>query len=181
MRAGLPTVLFSALAALGALAGCSHYEWGTQGRLQFATLYIAPVRNRTLLPQVVEPVETQLRTAFLRDGRVEVVDSPAAADAVLQVVIVGFGRQVAAPRRQDTGLASAFVETFTTQCTLVDRRDGRAYFENRPVAVNRSVYTDNGNPNASLVGDQLQAEYNTVPLMAERLSNAIAHTVLDVW
>jgi hypothetical protein len=36
-------------------------------------------------------------------------------------------------------------------------------------------------PASSAVGNQLQSEYNTLPLLAEQLADQVSHTVLDVW
>jgi hypothetical protein len=88
---------------------------------------------------------------------------------------------VAAVREQDTGLASKFNVTVTAAATLTDNRTHQALFTNRLIVIQRDVFTDNGNPHSSLVGDQLQSEYNTVPLIAESLGKKIVHTVLDVW
>jgi len=181
MRRGLPALCCWALAALVSLAGCSHYELGTEGRLAFTTLYVAPVQNRTMLPQAQAAISTQLRADLIRDGRVQLVNSAAGADATLTVVITDYHRDVAAQREQDTGLASKFVETVGSACTLRDNRSGRALFENRLVSIQRAVFTDNGNPHSLTIGDQQQSEYNTIPLVAEALANRIAHTVLDVW
>jgi hypothetical protein len=175
----VPRSWFLALFVL--LAGCSHYQFGTQGRLDFTTVYVAPVANKTLLPQAQAVMTTQLREALEKDGRVTLVNSPQAADVTLSVVLVSYRRDVAAVREADTGLASKFTLTLGATCTLRDNRRGRAYFENRPVTVERDVFTDNGQPWSPLTGDQLQAEYNTVPLLAESLGDKVAHTVLDVW
>jgi len=182
MRAG-----FAALIRLGALclalafAGCAHYQWGTPGNLSFSTLYVAPIKNTTLIPQLVVPTTNIVRETFLGDGRVQLVNSAEDADATLTVVITRYVRDVAAVREQDTGLASKFSITVTTACTLMDNRTHKALFTNRPVVSKRDVFTDNGNPHSSLVGDQLQSEYNTVPLIAEDLGKKIVHSVVDVW
>ncbi len=181
MRARAVVRCLGGLAGLVWATGCAHYQWGVTAHVPFATLYVEPVRNHTLLPQAQEPIATELRSQLIKDGRVQVVDSPQGADAILQVVITDYHRDVAATREQDTGLASKFTETLTTGCTLIDTRTGRSYFTNRTVTTRRDVFTDNGNPHSSLVGDQLQAEYNTVPLLAESLSDAIVQTVQDVW
>jgi len=181
MRAGPYFWSLWVLAVAAAAGGCANYQLGTQGRLAFATLYVAPVQNRTLLPQAQEVVTTQLRSALANDGRVRLVNSPDGADASLSVVIVDYHREVAAVREQDTGLAGEFSETLGVLCTLTDNRARRPFFENRPVHTQRDVYVDNGNPHSSLVGDQLQAEYNSVPLLAESIAGRIAHAVLDVW
>lgn len=167
---------FSALAA-----GCSHYKLGTEGQLAFTTLYVEPVANRARLPQAQAIVTTQLRDAFEKDGRVALANSPEAADATLTVVITDYHRDIAAVREQDTGLASKFILTLGVVCTLRDNRSGHPFFSDRAVSVQRSVFTDNGQPSSSLVGNQLQAEYDTVPLLAQVLADKVAHTVLDVW
>jgi len=163
------------------LAGCSHYRLGTEGQLAFTTLYIAPVENKILLPQTQAILTTELRSEFSKDGRVTLVNSPQAADATLKVTIVRYEREVAAPREQDTGLASKFILVLGADCTLRDTRTGRAFFENRTVTAQRGAFTDSGQPSSPLTGDQLQSEYNTMPLLAQALSGKITHTVLDVW
>jgi hypothetical protein len=168
-------------AACLVLAACANYHLGTGARLAFGTLYIAPIQNKVVLPQDQAVLTARLREAFARDGRVALVDSPQEADATLTVTVTGYRRDTAAVREADTGLASKFTLTLTTACTLRDARTGRAYFENRPIATRRNAFTDNGQPFSPLTGDQLQSEYNTLPILAESLANAISHAVLDVW
>jgi len=173
-------VLASALCLC--LVGCSHYRLGTSGKLDFSTLYIAPVTNKVVtLPQGQAPVTTQVRQVFAEDGRVGLVDSPQEADATLTVVLTSYKREVAAVRENDTGLASKFVVTLGATCTLRDNRSGKLYFDKRVVTVQRGVYTDNGVPSGPATGNQLQAEYNTMPLLAGDLANRLDHVVLDVW
>jgi outer membrane lipopolysaccharide assembly protein LptE/RlpB len=164
------------------LVGCAHYQLGTSGKLAFSTLYIQPVTDKVVtLPQAQVPVGTQVRQAFAEDGRVTVVDSAQEADATLTIVLSDYHREVAAVRENDTGLASKFVVTLGATCTLRDNRTGHLYFEKRVVSVNRGVYADNGMPGGPATGDQLQAEYNTIPLLAGDLANRLTHVVLDVW
>lgn len=171
-----------AILAIGLLlSGCSHYQMGTTGELAFSSLYVAPVVNKTLQPQLIAPVSVILRDAFNHDGRVALTNSPQRADATLQVVITGYHRDVAAVREQDTGLASKFTITLTTRCTLIDNRTQRTFFSDRVILVTRDVFTDRGQPHSSLVSNQLQAEYNLVPLLGDQLAKAVTHAVLDVW
>ncbi|HEY3756593.1 MAG TPA: LPS assembly lipoprotein LptE [Opitutaceae bacterium] len=163
------------------LSGCAHYQLGTGGHLTFSTLYVAPVVNRTAQPQLVAPMSVILRDAFNHDGRVVLVNSPQAADATLQVVLIGYHREVAAVREQDTGLATKFRVTLSTQCTLIDNRVQRTLFSDRPIAVTRDEFTDRGQPHSPLISNQLQAEYNLVPELGAALSHAVTHAVLDVW
>lgn len=164
--------VFGLLCAFLFSAGCSHYQLGTTGRLSFTTLYVAPVANRTLLPQAQAIVTTQLRLALERDGRVTLVNDPASADATLTVVIRDYHRDIRAVREDDTGLARKFALVLGTDCSLHDNRGARDLFANRRVSVTRDAFTDGG---------QLQAEYQALPLLAEALAQKISHTVLDVW
>jgi Lipopolysaccharide-assembly len=163
--------------------GCAHYQLGTSSKPTFTTLYVEPVTTKILLPQSQATVETQLRTAFLRDGRLSLVNSPEAAEATLKLHLTDYRREVATQRRDDTGLARKFTLTLSVDCTLSDRRTGRSIFEHRIIEVRRDAYSDSGQklPSGAVVSGQLQAEYQSLPLLAEALAEKITHTVLDVW
>lgn len=153
-------------------AGCANYQLGTGSAPSFRTLYVEPVANRTLLPQSQPLVSTRLRESFARDGRIQLANSAGGAEATLVLVINDYHRDIAAVREGDTGLARKFNVTLGATCTLRDNRTGQAIFENRPVSVVREVFTDSG---------QLQAEYQTLPLLADALAAKVVHTTLDIW
>lgn len=171
-------LLCACLLALG--SGCSNYQLGTNGQLTFTTLYIEPVANRTMVPQAQAILSTQLREKFARDGRVTLVNSPQGADATLKVVITHYQREVATVREGDTGLARKFTLNFGATCTLRDNRAGKPLFENRPVSTHRDAFTGDER-GGTFVGDQLQSEFQTLPLLVESLAERITHSVLDVW
>lgn len=164
--------VFCLLPLLLGLAGCGHYQLGTPTKVSFNTLYIEPVANKTLLPQATTVVSTQLREAFLHDGRVTLVNSAAEADATLTVTITDYHRDMTVARTNDTGLARKFALTLGTTCELRDNRSGQVLFNRRAVSVQRDAFTDSG---------QLQAEYQMLPILADALADKITHTVLDVW
>jgi hypothetical protein len=174
--------LFAAITCLVfalTFTGCAHYQLGTQGRLTFSRLYVAPVQNDAALPQAVALVSSQLRDALLRDNRLTLVNTPEEAEATLTVNLQRLDRRVATVRPDDTGLARKFELTLTALCTLRDTRDGSVLFENRPVETMRQVFTT---PTPDIrASDQLQAEFNSLPHLAKTLADRIAHTVLDVW
>ncbi len=163
---------FLGLLAVLVLCGCGHYQLGTTGQLRFSTLYVAPVVNKTMLPQAQAIVSTQLREALLHDGRVSLANSPAEADATLTVVLEDYHRDVRSAREDDTGLARKFALTLGAKCTLRDNRGSRDLFAGRAVSVSRDAFTDGG---------QLQSEYQALPLLAEALADKVSHAVLDVW
>lgn len=166
----------------GVFSACSHYRLGSGGALPFRTLYIEPVENNANMPQAAALFTVQLRDTFIRDGRVTLASSPAGADAVLSVSLERYSRQMTTGRSDDTGLARKFDLTVSAVCTLRDSRGGssaKTYFEKRPVSATRQIFTT-PSPEASQ-SDQLQAEYNTMPLLAASLAESAARAVLDVW
>ena len=178
------TRVWSLLVACALLAqGCAHYRLGTGADLSFSTLYIEPAKNQTPLAQSQALVSTMIRDAFIRDGRVTVVDRPADADATLEVTLVNYRRDNAANREDDVGLARKFTLHLRASCRLRDNRTGRMLLDGRIVEVQRESFTDNGLGAVPFgtSNDQLQGEYNTLPLLAGSLSEKLTHAVLDVW
>jgi hypothetical protein len=184
MRISLfPAMRFSslifALAAFALLSGCAQYQLGTNGKLAFRTLYVEPVENKTQLPQATAIIGTQIRDALLRDGRVTLVASPDEADATLRVTLTSFGREVATASPNDTGLARKFDLHLSAHCTLRDNKAGKALFENRLISTQQQIFAT-ATPEA-FESQQLQAEYQAVPLLARSLADKVAHAALDVW
>jgi len=184
MRASLSVVMrslypFAALFLLSLVSGCAHYRLGTEAKLSFHTLYLTPVENKAKLPQSVAVVSTQIREAFLHDGRITVVDSPAEADATLTVSLSKYGRDVTSSRPDDTGLARKFDLNLTAVCTLRDNRSGKILFDQREITVEQPIFTTATPQQAD--SNQLQAEYQALPLLAASLAQKVAHTALDVW
>jgi hypothetical protein len=171
-RLGFLSSVLCLLSAVLCLTGCAGYQLGTGTSPKFSTLYIAPVTTEALIPQARELFTTQLREAFIKDGRVALVDSPAAADAVLQVALVAYDRTVAVSRQDDTGLARRFDVTLRAHATLTDQRTQQPLFARRPLVAKRGVFTDSG---------LVPAEYQGLPLLAEQLAGETTHAVLDTW
>jgi outer membrane lipopolysaccharide assembly protein LptE/RlpB len=169
MRAPL---LWLLLGAVLGLAGCSHYRLGTEAAPRFATLHVTVVKSDVLLPQAQAVATTEIREAFLKDGRVRLVDSAAEADATLTLTLESFGRAVAVVRPDDTGLARRFDLTLTARATLTDQRARQDLFAGRLLTVKRGAFTDSG---------QIQSEYQTLPLLAQQLAEQAVKATLDVW
>lgn len=159
--------------------GCANYQLGTAGKLSFRTLYIPPIENKAQLPQAVAVITTQVREAFLRDGRVTLVNSPAEADATLSITLVRYARDIATARPDDTGLARKFNLNLTALCTLRETKEGKALFENRALVVEQQIFATATPQQPD--SDQLQAEYQSLPQLAARLADKVSHAALDVW
>jgi len=163
--------------------GCAHYKLGAGPAPSFATIFVEPSKNKTTIAQSQVLVTTMIREAFIKDGRVSVVDGSSDADATLEVTLVKYLRENAANREDDNGLARKFTLRLTVSLTLRDNRTGQKLFDGRLVEVQREAFTDNGLGSVPFgtSNDQLQSEYNTLPLLADQLSTKVTHAVLDVW
>lgn len=168
--------VFHAFALTGLLAlcsaGCAGYRLGTGSHLEFASLHVAPVQMRALVPQAQPLLTSAVREAFLKDGRVTIATSREAAEATLQIVVRDYRRDIATVRPGDTGLARKFIVTLAVDATLTSTRDGSAFFSNRRLEAKRDVFTDSG---------QQHAEYQILPLLAQDLADKLTHAVLDTW
>jgi hypothetical protein len=184
-RLNVSAVILAFCAAL--FGGCGHYQLGTTGKLTFTTLYVAPVQDSANIPQASALFSTQLRQTLLRDSRIQLSNSPESADVTLNVDLRSYDRHLATARRDDTGLARSFDINIAAVCSLRDNRTGEMLFEHRSVEATREIFTSdapsehapNGDP--IFVSRQLQAEYQTLPLLAEALADRVSHAVLDVW
>jgi hypothetical protein len=153
-------------------AGCANYRLGTGTTQKFSSIYITPVTSDALIPQARVLVATQVREAFIRDGRVALAGSPEQADAVLTIKLSSYSRQVVVSQQDDTGRARRFDVTLLAHATLTDNRTRQPYFTERPLEAKRGVFTDSG---------LVPSEYEGMPLLAETLANETVHAVLDTW
>jgi hypothetical protein len=167
----LTSIICLIVAVIG-LAGCANYRLGTGSTPQFSRLYIAPISSDTLIPQAQALITTQLREAFLKDGRIALVESPSAADAVLRVTLTGYQREIAVSRPDDTKLARRFDVSLRARATLTTGADAKNAFTDRPLVVSLGVFNDSG---------QQQSEYQALPLLAEKLAQEALHAALDTW
>ncbi len=158
-------------AASGALSGCSHYRLGTGADLKFKSLYVAPVSSETLAPQSRAIISSKIRECFLRDGRITLVNSAEEADATLQVTLKQYGREATVSKASDAGLARKFALTLNAECSLTTH-DGKTLFSARKLQAQREVYVDGG---------QLQAEFETLPFLADQMAREVTHATLDTW
>ncbi len=159
--------------AVTVLAGCANYHLGTGVTLKFSKLYIAPVTSEALIPQAQALITTQLREAFIKDGRVTLVTNAAEADAVLHLTLTNYLRDVAVSQPNDTKLARRFDVSLQARATLtIGAETNQNGFTDRPILAKRGVFQDSG---------QQQAEYQTLPLLAEVLAQEVLHATLDTW
>lgn len=171
LRHHLLRLLFASLLIGLLTTGCARYQLGRHAEPPFRSIYVKPVSNASFAPQAQAILTRQLRENFLHDGLLQ-VENEADADAVLVIVLRDFDRQIAATRVEDTELADKLRLELLADCTLLDNRTGRIYFENRPVSATVDTFP----------GDRSQqAEYQAMPVLTRNLARRISYEVLQVW
>lgn len=180
--AALGTLLTVAL-----LSGCASYQMGSSGELPYRTVYVEPVTNDSYAPQAQSLVSSKIRDVLIRDGRVQLVTSPEAADAVLAVNLTEYQRTGVTRDRDDTGRAQDFNVSLSADVSLYNQANGSFYFRNREIT--ETTYAYRGDPyseSSDAAGDlrsqsYFTAEYQAMPLLARGLARQVADTILSTW
>jgi hypothetical protein len=177
------TLVFVLLGALGICAGCKSYQLGHPAELPFETIYIRPAKNDSFAPQAQALVSSRVREAIIRDGRVQLLADPEAADTVLTLTLTDYTRRATARRQDDTEVAENFDLTLQLQIDLYDQRNGTYLFEGRELDARTTGYTNN--PYAPAAEQQtqslIQSEYNAMAQLARDLGQRAANELLSVW
>jgi hypothetical protein len=168
--------LLAALALL-VFAGCANYQW-SRPALPFKTLYVQPATNDGFAPQAQASLSSQIRQAFIRDGRLKIVSDPANAEAILQVNLNNYRRNAASRRSDDNELALSFDLVLQARIVLYNPAAGSNYFEPRELSARTSTFASQPNSEADSFS---RAEYQVMPRLTSELANKIADEVLSVW
>ena len=165
------------------ISGCNSYQLGNPVELPFELIYIKPVSNDSFAPQAQALLSTQIRGAFIRDGRTKLVTSREAADAVLLINLTDYKRYPAARQSEDTTTAASFSLVLAAEVSLFNQNKGDYYFQERIIKESSSAYVDNpyATPAVAQTQDFLQIEYQAVPRLTHDLSRRIADEVLSTW
>ncbi len=173
-------------AALTLLSGCASYQLGSSSEIPFETLYIQPATNDSFAPQAQPIVSSQLRSAFIRDGRIQLVTKAEDADAVLSVNLTDYTRSSASRSTRDSERASDFDIRLESKATLFNQRSGDYYFEGRKLSARTNSYVRNPYLEGTAgtlegVDAYHQGEREAMPRLARDLARQIADEVLSTW
>jgi outer membrane lipopolysaccharide assembly protein LptE/RlpB len=180
----LAALALAAFAVFG--AACSHYRLGTGVEREFHTLFIAPVDANAVLPQSSALLSTQIREAFIRDGRLRLVNSPDEAEAILTVKLASLRRESLTSLPADAGLTRKYGLALDAVATLREANGEKTWFADRRLRVERQIFTDDGRlplaaPASLRPSQQTQAEFAIVPSLGEDLAERLKSAVLDTW
>ncbi|TAG29082.1 MAG: hypothetical protein EAZ36_04745 [Verrucomicrobia bacterium] len=174
------------------VGGCSHYRLGTGAERDYTSIFIAPFETAGQLPQATAMLTSQAREAFIRDGRLRVVNTADEADAVLLVRIARVEREMLTATPADSGLARKLGVGLAVLATLRDPSGEKVWFADRPLRLDQQIFTDDGsapslgtpaiaNPHFLQPVQQTQAEFQLLPQLGESLATQLKSAVLDTW
>ena len=164
-------------------SGCKSYQFGNPVELPFESIYIKPVTNDSFAPQARALLSAQIREAFIRDGRTQVLSKAETADAVLFVNLIEYKRRAAARQSVDTAVAAGFALTLVTEVSLFDQNKGDYFFQDRVIQKSSNAFVNDpyAAPTATQTQDFLQSEYQAMPRLTRDLARQIADEVLSPW
>ena len=153
------------------LCACKYRLAGTAQPLPFKTIALAQVVNDSYAPQAASPLNTQLAAMLSQAPALELV-ALGDSQAVLEVELDDYTKQIFATKESDTALASAITVILTAKCSLKDLRTGKYLFKDRNVSVSNHVFDADG---------LLNAEYQNMTVLTRELAKRIVDQVLGVW
>lgn len=157
------------------LTGCGRYHLGQHSKPPFRSVYVKPVSNESYAPQLHSLISGKIAEEIARNGLVR-IGSEGDADVTLDVTIREYNREIGATRSEDTVIAAKLNLDLVAVCTLTDNRTGETFFKDRPVRAGSHVY-----PEQNPLESALQAEYQSIPILAESLARDVSRTVLQTW
>ncbi|TVP80965.1 MAG: hypothetical protein EA353_02550 [Puniceicoccaceae bacterium] len=175
--------LLLSIGFIGLLGGCKSYQLGNPAELTFQSIYVKPVQNDSYAPQAQALLSSQIRDAFIRDGRLALATSEEAADVVLLVNLTDYRRRAASRSRQDTRLGTDFDLTLEAELALFDQNKGSYLFQRRKLSERSNAYAQNpyAAPGAPASQGFIQSEYQAMPRLTRGLAQKIADEVLSPW
>ncbi len=162
---GLP--LLAALAGLG----CGYRLAGSARSLPAgaATIAIPSFLNQTSRPQAEQFVTRAVRGEFVRRSRLRLVESPAAADLLLEGTITAF--QSTPLSYSEAGAANLYEVRLTLDVRLVDLRDGEVAYQGSGISFRESYETDSDN--------FFSQESGSLDRLADKFAASIVTAILE--
>ena len=164
----LPLVL-SVLLLLG---GCSSYRpVGPSGTADLPSLFVAPIENATLAPQVHVLLSRQIREALLQRG-FGLENDRSRARRIVEISLDRFDREALARQDEDPSLARSFALRLGARLTLTDVAENRLLVDDQAFLADAQSFVDGG-----LIGSEDQE----IGALSRELSRKIANAVLAAW
>lgn len=163
--------LISCLLIIPLLSGCMGYQLGGTRPEGIKTVYMAPVVNKTHEPAIELQATKALRQRLQMDGRLELLDAPENADAVMEVVLDGYSL---------TAIAfNSDLRTTAEQYRL--RIDATATLKSTKTGDTVSKSTTYGEATFHFQSDLTTSKRDALPAATEELAKFIVDDLAERW
>ncbi len=153
------------------MCACNYTLKGTAQPLPFKKIAVKQVVNNSYAPQASNPLMVQVST-MLSQTPALTLTSLDDAQAVLEITLDDYTKNVYATRYEDTDMARAISVTLSANCTLRNLKTGEVIFKNRPFSVKNNIYNDQS---------FLDGEYQNMTTLTGMLARKIVDSVLGIW
>ncbi|MDR1437656.1 MAG: LPS assembly lipoprotein LptE [Puniceicoccales bacterium] len=159
------------LAPLCVLVGCGHYTLGRDAALPFQCIYVAPVENRSLTPELQSFVWQHI-VQCLENSPVIVISERNDADAILEVILAETSQSILSTSYRDSSTADSYSLKVSALCTLRESGENRYFFKDRCLETSISIPTQ---------PSYVEAKRHVTPQLAANLARKICNLVLYSW
>ncbi|MCD8298702.1 MAG: LPS assembly lipoprotein LptE [Opitutae bacterium] len=163
-------VLFVAAAIVMLAGGCAYSLGRGEAKLDFATISLAPIKNKADLPQVHALLARNISDELNSEGGLKLVKEGAQAE--LTVVVNDYSRSISISSSRDTVVASSINVKLELICSLRNTRTGEFYFQDKKITATTEAYL------GSATG---LAETQTLPALTRLAAQKVREAVVGVW
>jgi hypothetical protein len=153
------------------LTGCAGYRIGPTPGVEYRSVAVVMLRNKTYQPQIEVQITSAIIRAFQADGSLQ-IESVANADVVVTGEITQYRRHELRTQRNDSSAPDEYRITIEARIEARDRVTGKIVLA--PTRVTGSGDT--------FIGNDLQsAEQQVLPLVANDLAKRVVTLLAEKW
>jgi hypothetical protein len=169
----LPKSLILSIFCCLLLCGCAYHS-GNNSVLSSLpeTVYVAPVCNDSIAPQMQAVLSAQIRKNLSQCPGIKLVENPTTADAVLTVNVVHFGQSAATRMSDDSVRAKTFSINVRANCSLLDNKSGKYFLRNYAVEASMDIRAE---------GDYQHRKSQAISQLTLKLAEKIGDAVCNPW
>ncbi len=165
------TYLLNGLLATLLLTGCMGYQLGGTHPKGIKTVFVAPVINKTTEPAIELQVTPALRQQIQFDGRLKLVNSAEAADAIMEVVLTDYSLQAVAYRNDLKTTAEQYRIRITANSSLRNAKTQK-------IITKSKTY---GETTFFFESDLTTSKRNALPRATQELTKFIVDDLIEQW
>ncbi|HEY5653496.1 MAG TPA: LPS assembly lipoprotein LptE [Pontiella sp.] len=165
--------LLNGLVVISLLSGCMGYQLGGSRPAGIEAVTLAPVINKTTEPAIELQITHAMRERIQFDGRMELVNMPEAADAVIEIVLTNYHFTPIAYRNRgkESSTPSLYRIRIDGNAQLIDAKNGNIISTSKTYG--ESVF--------EFQADLTSSKRNALPEAAKEIAKFILDDLIEQW